>query len=163
MRDSNFVQRGGLWVLAQFVLIPLLAVIVLVARGTGWERAWPAPFARLGQGAGLFMTAAAGILLLTALAHLGSNLTPFPRPLDNSTLVDTGAYGIVRHPIYTSIILALFGLAVFANSVLGLVFSVLIFAFFNRKATYEERMLEQRFARYSDYRKRVKKLIPFIY
>ena len=163
MRDSNFVRRGGLWVLAQFVLIPVLAAIVLFARQAGWERAWSMPFAVLGQGAGLTIALGAGVLLLTAVAHLGSNLTPFPRPLDNSTLVDTGAYGIVRHPIYTAIILALFGLALFANSVLGLIFSLGVFAFFNRKAAYEEHMLEHRYPRYSDYRKRVKKLIPFVY
>ncbi len=163
MRDSSFVRRGGLWVLAQFVLVPVLAVIVFFARQAGWERAWSAPFAMLGQGAGLLLTLAAVGLLAAAVAHLGSNLTPFPRPLDSSTLVDTGAYGIVRHPIYTAIILALYGLALIANSLLGLIFSLIVFAFFNRKASFEERMLEQRYPRYGDYRKRVKKLIPLIY
>jgi protein-S-isoprenylcysteine O-methyltransferase Ste14 len=163
MRDSEFVRRGGLWVLAQFILIPVLAAVVLFARRSGWERAWSAPFAVLGQGAGLLLTLSAVGLLAAAVAHLGSNLTPFPRPLDSSALVDTGAYGIVRHPIYTAIILALFGLALFVNSLLGLVLGALVFIFFNRKASYEERFLEQRYPRYADYRKRVRKLIPFIY
>lgn len=163
MRDSDFVRRGGLWVLAQFVLIPVMVAFVFFARQAGWERAWSAPFALLGQVVGIVLTLAAGVLLALAVAHLGSNLTPFPRPLDSGTLVDTGAYGIVRHPIYTAIILALFGLALFANSALGLIFSLVVFAFFSRKASFEERMLEQRYPRYDDYRKRVKKLIPFIY
>ena len=42
------------------------------------------------------------IILLVAIKDLGRNLSPFPRPINNSNLVTTGIYRFTRHPIYYS-------------------------------------------------------------
>ena len=49
------------------------------------------------------------IILLFAIKDLGRNLSPFPRPINNSNLVTTGIYRFTRHPIYYSLIFISFG------------------------------------------------------
>ena len=40
------------------------------------------------------------IILLVAIKDLGRNLSPFPRPINNSNLVTKGIYRFTRHPMY---------------------------------------------------------------
>ena len=44
------------------------------------------------------------IILLCAIKDLGRNLSPFPRPKNNSNLVTKGIYRFTRHPMYYSLI-----------------------------------------------------------
>jgi protein-S-isoprenylcysteine O-methyltransferase Ste14 len=78
-----------------------------------------------------------------------------------STIVSSGAFRYVRHPLYLGSILAYVGLAV---STLSL-FSVLVLAgmlvFYDYSATYEERLMEARFgADYSAYKEKTGKWLP---
>ncbi len=162
MKRTSFAARGGFWVLAQFVGLPLAALVALVIKGT-FEPDWPAALARAGQLGGGALLVASGILLLLSVNRLGESFTPFPKPLDTATFASTGIYGIVRHPIYAAVCGATFGLMLRINSIFGLLCACAIFVFFDRKAAYEEQFLTQRYSDYGAYRKRVKKLIPFIY
>ena len=106
----------------------------------------------------------AGILLAaTGAVKLGKNLTPLPRPKENATLVVTGAYGLVRHPIYSGITFIAFGWGLWLHSWLTICYALLLFAFFDIKSRREERWLEEKFTGYAAYKKRVRKLIPFVY
>ena len=49
------------------------------------------------------------IILLISIKDLGRNLSPFPRPINNSNLVTTGIYRFTRHPMYHSLIFISFG------------------------------------------------------
>lgn len=162
MRDS-FAARGGWWVVTQFVMLPAMLVAMVLARRSGLESPWPTTAQYAGVILGVALLLAAAALLTTAILRLGGNLTPFPQPLKDSTLIVSGAYAIVRHPIYTAFILAIAGAAFFLGSVLGMVFVVVTLIFFDRKAAFEERMLLARHPDYAAYRLRVKKLIPFVY
>jgi len=125
--------------------------------------AWSAPYTWIGTvGGGMLL--GAGILLAAAGAIcLGKNLTPLPSPRENATLIITGAYRIVRHPIYSGITLIAFGWGMWLNSWLTVGYSLLLFLFFDIKSRHEERLLAIKFPEYDAYRKRVRKLIPFIY
>ena len=74
-----------------------------------------------------------------------------------------GAYAIVRHPIYSGLIIAAFGLGLWRHGWLTLVWALVLFAFFDVKSRLEERWLTEKFAEYPAYRTRVKKLIPWVY
>ena len=127
---------------------------------------WGAPSFSLAsplQLAGAALAAAGAALSIAGLASLGSALTPFPRPLDDASLRQSGVYGWVRHPVYSGLVLACFGWALMWLSAAGAVASVVAFFFFDRKSAYEERLLRARFPEYADYAKRVKKLLPGIY
>ena len=58
---------------------------------------------------GFLIIIIAFIILLVAIKDLGSNLSPFPRPIYNSNLVTKGVYRFTRHPMYYSLIFISFG------------------------------------------------------
>ncbi|MEG4506863.1 isoprenylcysteine carboxylmethyltransferase family protein [Microcoleus sp. F6_B4] len=103
------------------------------------------------------------IFIIKGLIDLGKNLTPLPYPIENGELVQTGIYRIVRHPLYSGLILAALGWTIFQLSISHLIASAILIIFFDIKANREETWLLEKYPDYSDYRQRVKKLIPGIY
>ena len=78
-------------------------------------------------------------------------------------VVDRGPYAIVRHPIYTGILLAIFATAAAKGTVLGLGAAAIITLGIWMKARPEERWLRQELGAeaYDGYRRRVPMLLPF--
>jgi protein-S-isoprenylcysteine O-methyltransferase Ste14 len=103
------------------------------------------------------------ILIIKGLIDLGKNLTPLPYPIENGELVQTGIYRIVRHPLYSGLILVALGWTLFQMSISHLIASAILIIFFEIKANREETWLTQKYPDYSEYSQRVKKLIPGIY
>jgi protein-S-isoprenylcysteine O-methyltransferase Ste14 len=103
------------------------------------------------------------ILIIKGLIDLGKNLTPLPYPIENGELVQTGIYGIVRHPLYSGVISTALGWTIFQFSLSHLIATAILLIFFDIKASREETWLSEKYPDYSDYRQRVKKLIPGIY
>jgi protein-S-isoprenylcysteine O-methyltransferase Ste14 len=155
----TFGERGGWWVVAQFIFIPAGAIAAIVWAGP--------PSSGIVQivlriAAGLFLIA--GLLIAgLGVARLGRNLTAFPRPMASSFLVKSGVYGLVRHPIYTGVICLVIALACAFDSWVGAGLAVVVFVFFDLKSRREEAWLAEKFADYRGYQSRVKKLIPFVY
>jgi protein-S-isoprenylcysteine O-methyltransferase Ste14 len=77
-------------------------------------------------------------------------------------LVDTGPYALVRHPIYTGLLLALLATAAAKGTVLGIAGFAMLLLGLNLKARLEERWLAGELAAgaYADYRRRVPMLLP---
>ncbi len=148
-------QRGEMWVAVQAVLLIVYAFVPKT--GDAWANAFLADV--LG-----WVLVLAGIALLGWSAlNLGRSLTPLPRPVPDGKLVTSGAYRLVRHPIYSGVILAAAGLALVTENWLRLAMAVVLFVFFDLKARAEERWLLETYPDYASYRTRVKKLIPWIY
>ncbi|MBD2462214.1 isoprenylcysteine carboxylmethyltransferase family protein [Oscillatoria sp. FACHB-1407] len=153
-------QRGEYWVVAQAVLfiamffVPVYQPVPIslepVARYVLWA---------IALALGLF----ALILLLKGLLDLGKSLTPLPYPREDGQLVQTGVYGIVRHPLYSGLILGVLSWAVFNLSLSHAIASLVFFVFFNAKANQEEQWLSEKYPDYAAYQQRVKKLIPWVY
>ncbi len=159
-RLPSLGPNGEGWVVLQGLLLVALLLAGLAGRATP---AWGEPWATLGRVAG-------GILIVVGLAFatlgivgLRENLTPNPRPKAGGRLVDTGVYGIVRHPIYTGLIAAGFGWAQVTASVAAVAIAGVLFVFFDVKARREEAWLVAAFPGYAAYRRRVRKLIPLVY
>jgi protein-S-isoprenylcysteine O-methyltransferase Ste14 len=77
-------------------------------------------------------------------------------------LVTKGPYRVVRHPVYSGLLLALLGTALATYTYLFIVVAVLA-AYFLYSATVEERFLQESFpGTYASYRARTKMLIPFV-
>lgn len=83
---------------------------------------------------------------------------------ENQKVIDTGLYGIVRHPMYSATILLYLSIPL----VLGSIYSFLIFLMFPfviaKRISNEEAVLEKGLDGYTSYKQRVKyKIIPFIW
>ncbi|NTW48955.1 MAG: isoprenylcysteine carboxylmethyltransferase family protein [Chlorobiales bacterium] len=80
-------------------------------------------------------------------------------------LVTTGIYGVVRHPVYLSYLVLFFGGCLLLQSLWGLVLLLVAGGItFGNHIRVEEAMLEKKFgAEFLGYKKKTKKLIPFLY
>jgi protein-S-isoprenylcysteine O-methyltransferase Ste14 len=77
-------------------------------------------------------------------------------------VIDTGPYGIVRHPIYTGILLAVYATMALKGTILGLAAAVIITLGLWMKARLEETWLRQELGPdYDTYRTRAPMLMPF--
>lgn len=110
----------------------------------------------------VLIVSGAGIALAGARG-LGSNLTPLPHPREHGTLIRDGAYAIVRHPIYAGLLLGGAGWALITGSVPVMSYVAALFVLLNAKANREERWLTAKHPDYAEYRRGVRKLIPFVY
>jgi protein-S-isoprenylcysteine O-methyltransferase len=107
-------------------------------------------------GAGLAFTA-------WARAILGRNWSAVVTIRQDHRLIRTGPYRWVRHPIYSGLLLAMLGTAVYFGLLRGLVGTVIGVAAFWMKASLEETFLTEQFGQeYLEYKKSVKALIPSV-
>lgn len=154
-------KKGEYLVVLQFVLVFAFVFV------PPWNPVLTLPFlgeTHLFRWSVLLCCGLAALLLGgTGLAHIREYLTPLPYPVDHNRLVDRGAYGIVRHPLYSSQLLAGLGWTVFQLSFSHLLLLVTGFFFFDYKASKEEGWLVQRHPEYEKYARRVRKLIPWVY
>lgn len=97
-----------------------------------------------------------------ARVYLGRNWgMPMSRK-ERPELVTSGPYALVRHPIYSGLMLAMLGSAI-AETIFWLVPFVGAGLYFIFSARTEERIMEQEFpGEYAAYRARTKMLVPFI-
>ena len=94
--------------------------------------------------------------MLIAIKDLGSNLSPFPKPIVNGNLITSGIYRFIRHPMYYSLILISFGFFLTKLSFyhLGLTLSLALIIKF--KIILEEKYLNKKFKNYFLYTDKVK-------
>jgi len=114
------------------------------------------------QGIGLVIFVLGLALAVWARIYIGRNWGMPMSEKAEPELVTTGPYGVIRHPIYSGIILAMVGTAV-AVSLYWLIAVVLVGAFFLYSAVMEERYLAGQFPdAYPRYQQSTKMLIPFV-
>jgi protein-S-isoprenylcysteine O-methyltransferase Ste14 len=102
-------------------------------------------------------------LAVWARIVLGKNWSAAVTIKVDHQLVQRGPYAIVRHPIYSGLVLALLGSALFIGEVRGLLAVALAFAGWLVKSRTEERFMLERFgAEYEHYQQRTRALVPFI-
>lgn len=112
------------------------------------------------QRIGLILSFFGGLIILLALLQLNKNLSPFPTPKNNATLLENGLYKYTRHPIYSGIIILFIGFSVYQNSWYKLLISLLLVILFYLKSVYEELRLEQKFPEYKNYKTKTGRFFP---
>ena len=152
--------RGEWYVVTQFALFAL--VVFGPRKFSSWPK-WTSPYDQIGLILGSVLLLVGGLLMVAGGFRLGSNITALPYPKEQAVLVETGPYRIVRHPMYSGAIIAAFGWALLVHGWLTIGYALILFVFFDIKSRREERWLKERFSDYIAYKKRVHKLIPFVY
>ena len=83
---------------------------------------------------------------------------------ENQTVIDTGMYGIVRHPMYFTTVLIFLSMPLVLGSVISFAVMLFYFPIIIKRILNEEEVLEKGLSGYSEYKKKVKyRLIPFIW
>ncbi len=149
--------RGEGWFAIQLLLFAAIAL----AGETG--PAWSGNLRVAGDSVGLAAIALGGLLAVRGVLDLRESLTPFPRPLARGRLKESGAYGLVRHPIYGGLVVAALGWSVATAAPLAFAASLLLLAFFDLKSRREEVWLAERYQTYDAYRSRTHRLLPWLY
>lgn len=144
----------------------MIAGGILLVPWTAWTLA-ETPLWDVGYG-GAYVLAAVMVAGLTftwwARVHLGRLWSSAITRKEGHRIVDTGPYGVVRHPIYTGIIVGLLATAAAEATATALVGAALIIFGLWLKASSEERflMVELGPDAYGPYCRRVPMLIPFL-
>jgi protein-S-isoprenylcysteine O-methyltransferase Ste14 len=160
---TRFGARGEGWVIAQFILIPIVCLVAYLFPIATIAPIWDDPLRRAVRVLGAVVAVIGIGLVFVGARGLGPNLTPNPKPRDAGVLVQTGVYAIIRHPIYAGIILLVLAFGLYQGSLGGLMAAMLTFVFFDQKSRREERWLRAKFPNYADYARHTRKLIPFVY
>lgn len=83
---------------------------------------------------------------------------------ENQKVIDTGLYGIVRHPMYAATILLFLSMPLVLGSVISFVIFLVYPFIIAKRIKNEEEVLEKELKGYSEYKKKVKyKMVPFIW
>ncbi len=91
-----------------------------------------------------------------------SNLNITPALKEDHQLITVGIYNYIRHPMYTSVMLACLGLLLTNITLVSqMVMLVLIIDLF-LKSNLQERLLSKRFSYYKNHQKKTGKFLPFI-
>jgi protein-S-isoprenylcysteine O-methyltransferase Ste14 len=150
MRESSTSaeDRGGRWVVAQFVLMALVVA-------AGWlPPGWPGPADWVLPAVGAVCSLLGAVVAAWAWRTLDRAATPYPRPREGARLIESGPYEFVRHPIYSGGLLFFAGYAL-ATSPTALVPLAALAVLWRNKAAFEEELLERRYPEYREYQSRV--------
>ncbi len=113
---------------------------------------------------GVVLTAAGLLFTVWARWHLGGNWSGAVTVKQDHTLIVSGPYRWVRHPIYTGITVAIFGTALAAGTARAFVGAALILVGFVIKLRVEEARMRETFpAEYADYSRRTARLVPGVF
>ena len=105
---------------------------------------------------GILIIIIASIIMLVSIKDLGRNLSPFPRPINNSKLVTTGIYRFTRHPMYYSLIFISIGVFIIKLSIYYLFLTISLALIIKFKIALEEKYLINKFKNYLLYKNEVK-------
>lgn len=105
-----------------------------------------------------------GYLLYAEVIRENAYLSRTIEVQENQSLIDTGLYAFVRHPMYTATILLFLPMPL----ILGSLWAFLIFLLYPfiiaRRIKFEEEFLEKKLVGYREYKQKVKyRLIPFLW
>ncbi len=138
-----------------------IAIMPLDAKRLGWSPAFPV---------WLMAAGGAGLLASSFFFYRAYRDNPFLSPLvriqkeRGHSVVSSGVYGVVRHPMYLGAVLLFVGTPVLLGSLYGLVAGLLLTVLLASRIIGEEKMLVKDLAGYIEYRQKVKfRLIPFIW
>jgi protein-S-isoprenylcysteine O-methyltransferase Ste14 len=144
-------------------VLTLAAVVMILASY------WPLPEAVLWTATREVGWAMAFLVVLglgftwAARLHQGPLWSSTSAPTEDHRIVDTGPYGIVRHPVYAGLLLAAAATAIDGGRLEAIAGAFVLVAAISLRAKLEERFLRRDLGdeAYASYRRRVPMLIPF--
>jgi protein-S-isoprenylcysteine O-methyltransferase Ste14 len=113
---------------------------------------------------GLAITEVGLAFAILARIYIGRNWSPLIQVKQGHELIQRGPYAVVRHPIYSGLMLATLGTAIAYGELSGFMGFVMIVVAWGYKSRLEEEAMAEQFGgQYEKYRSHVKALIPFVW
>ena len=140
----------------------LLFIAAFVVAGLNWRFQWcMLPNWVVWIAAGLFLVC---YLLYAEVLRENTYLSRTIEVQEHQKVIDTGLYGIVRHPMYTATTLLFLMMPLVLASPISFAIMLLYIPLIVKRIRNEEAVLEQGLEGYSEYKQRVKyKVLPFIW
>lgn len=144
------------------VLSGLMFLSAFIAAGLNYRFGWIAlPNWIVYAATAVFLI---GYMLYAEVLRENAYLSRTVEVQENQKVIDTGLYGIVRHPMYMSTFLLFLSMPLVLGSVISFVIMLVYIPIIAKRIQNEEQVLEDGLEGYSDYRSRVKyKVIPLIW
>jgi protein-S-isoprenylcysteine O-methyltransferase Ste14 len=151
-------------ILHVLLLVPAAYLLFSTGASAPWLDARVLAGSAFTVAAGISLTMMGAAIAIAARLYLGANWSGRPTIKEGHELIRGGPYALVRHPIYTGLLVAALGTAVAFGQVRDLVAVPLVLIAFWLKLRAEERLLLQAFPdEYPAYQRTVKSaIIPFI-
>lgn len=158
-------REFGSYRLFQVILLVLGILLIFNLRFVPGFLSWRIiPETSVVQLIGVVVTLAGLLFALWARFFLGGNWSAAITVKQDHQLIRSGPYAIVRHPIYSGFLLGLLGTAVAFGRPRDFIGVVLAAIGWRLKSLVEERFMTDQFGdEYTDYKRRVKALVPFIW
>ena len=113
---------------------------------------------------GLFFVGLGGVIgVLAVLKNKLDNFNIRPDIKEGCTLITDGIYAYIRHPMYTSVITTMFGIAFMYISWYEIILFFILFINLLVKMFYEEKLWKCADVMYNEYIKNTSRLIPFVF
>ena len=140
----------------------LLFIVAFVVAGLNWRFGWCVlPDWIVWVSAGLFLVC---YLLYAEVLRENTYLSRTIEVQENQTVIDTGLYGIVRHPMYMATTVLFLAMPLVLASPFSFLIMLLYIPLIAKRIKNEEMVLEDGLAGYKEYKQKVKyKVIPFIW
>jgi protein-S-isoprenylcysteine O-methyltransferase Ste14 len=152
---SQLRHRVPVWLALWLLVVPRTLPLVLTRRIL--------PPSTILAAASIALVAAGLGFSIWARRHLGRNWSATVTVKEDHTLVTTGPYAHVRHPIYSGILLAFLGTALATGEWRGFLALALVLVALIIKIRIEEERMRETFPDYEVYRRGTAALVPFIF
>lgn len=144
--------------------ILFLALLIAMWTVPGWPTMQLIPVTDATVVVGLLLCAVGMAFAIWARRTLGTNWSRDPSIQEGHELITRGPYRVTRHPIYTGVLLAVFGSNLAYGAVRNAVLFVVVTVGVVLQLKIEERLMMRRFPdAYPQYKKKVRALIPFVF
>ena len=140
----------------------LLFITAFVAAGINWRFGWwVLPDWAVWVAAGLFL---ASYLLYAEALRENTFLSRTIEVQENQKIIDTGLYGIVRHPMYMATTILFLAMPLVLASPFSFLIMLGYIPVIAKRIKNEEKVLEEGLVGYAEYKKKVKyRILPFIW
>ena len=140
----------------------LLFIAAFVVAGLNWRLGWCVlPDWAVWVSAGVFLVC---YLLYAEVLRENTYLSRTIEVQENQKVIDTGLYGIVRHPMYMATTVLFLAMPLVLASPISFLILLLYIPLIAKRIKNEEMVLEEGLEGYKEYKRRVKyKVIPFIW
>ncbi|MFZ0230216.1 MAG: isoprenylcysteine carboxylmethyltransferase family protein [Mycobacterium sp.] len=156
LAETRIVQRILTTVI--FICFPAMFIVSALDHRFGWAPA-PASVSLIGD---VLVAVGLGVAMLVVIqnAYAAANVTVE----SGQTLVSTGLYGLVRHPMYTGNVILMMGIPLALGSYWGLIFVLPGLVVLALRIRDEEGLLEQELSGYREYEQKVHyRLVPHVW